>query len=108
MELSSCRSGSRGSIPRRRVAAQCDFAQFEREITADRTDTRWISGRKSALDGGQCALRLLGGKQVVPLKKEAAQVHFMFERFADRPSLSEQAGALQCTLNGGYSLSRAN
>ena len=49
-----------------------------------------------------------GGKQVVPLKKEAAQVHFMFERFADRPSLSEQAGALQCILNGGYSLSRAN
>jgi hypothetical protein len=33
-------------------------------------DTKWISGRKSALDGGQCALRLLAENKWFHLKKK--------------------------------------
>jgi site-specific DNA recombinase len=67
-----------------------DFAQFEREITADRTrDKMYQRVQKGLWNGGHppygYAIR---DKQLIPNPEERNCVQFIFHHFADTPSLS--------------------
>ena len=67
-----------------------DFAQFEREMTADRTrDKMYQRAQKGLWNGGQAPYGYLAeNKRLIVNPQEAPLVRFMFERFADTPSLS--------------------
>ena len=67
-----------------------DFAQFEREMTADRTrDKMHQRAQKGPLERRECTLRLRAeNKQLIPTLTRRARLQYMFRRFADTPSLS--------------------
>lgn len=67
-----------------------DFAQFEREMTADRTrDKMRQRAEKGMWNGGVIPYGYaVEGKQLVPHPEEAERLRFMFEHFARHVSLS--------------------
>jgi site-specific DNA recombinase len=67
-----------------------DFAQFEREMTADRTrDKMHQRAQKGLWNGGNVPYGYRAeNKRLVINPDESARVQFMFERFALSPSLS--------------------
>jgi site-specific DNA recombinase len=67
-----------------------DFAQFEREMTADRTrDKMFQRAQKGLWNGGIVPYGYVAeNKRLVVNPEEATLVRFMFQRFADTPSLS--------------------
>ncbi len=67
-----------------------DFAQFEREMTADRTrDKMFQRAQKGLWNGGNIPFGYaIGNKKLIVNSKEADYVRFMFHRFAETPSLS--------------------
>ena len=67
-----------------------DFAQFEREMTADRTrDKMHQRAQKGLWNGGIVPYGYRAeNKRLVINTEEATRVRFIFERFADSPSLS--------------------
>ncbi|HKS80574.1 MAG TPA: recombinase family protein [Candidatus Acidoferrales bacterium] len=67
-----------------------DFAQFEREMTADRTrDKMYQRAQKGLWNGGNVPYGYaVESKKLVVNPEEAPRVRFMFQRFADNPSLS--------------------
>jgi site-specific DNA recombinase len=67
-----------------------DFAQFEREMTADRTrDKMHQRAQKGLWNGGNVPYGYQAeNKRLIIKPEEAARVQFLFERFADSPSLS--------------------
>ena len=67
-----------------------DFAQFEREMTADRTrDKMFQRAQKGLWNGGNVPFGYAVGKQEVNRQStEADRLRFMFHRFAELPSLS--------------------
>src|SRR5262249_42028074 len=67
-----------------------DFAQFEREMTADRTrDKMHQRAQKGLWNGGNVPYGYVAeNKRLVLNKEEAARLRFMFHRFADIPSLA--------------------
>jgi site-specific DNA recombinase len=67
-----------------------DFAQFEREMTADRTrDKMYQRAQKGLWNGGNVPFGYAAeNKKLVIQSKEADQLRFMFHRFAELPSLS--------------------
>jgi site-specific DNA recombinase len=67
-----------------------DFAQFEREMTADRTrDKMYQRAQKGLWNGGHAPYGYRAeNKRLVVKADEAAHVQFMFERFAEAPSLA--------------------
>ncbi|MGA7294257.1 MAG: recombinase family protein, partial [Terriglobales bacterium] len=67
-----------------------DFAQFEREMTADRTrDKMFQRAQKGLWNGGNVPFGYaLENKKLVVNGTEAARLRFMFHRFAESPSLS--------------------
>jgi len=67
-----------------------DFAQFEREMTADRTrDKMYQRAQKGLWNGGNVPYGYaVENKKLVIHSKEADSLRFMFHRFAEDPSLS--------------------
>jgi len=67
-----------------------DFAQFEREMTADRTrDKMYQRAQKGLWNGGNVPYGYaVENKKLVIHSKEADSLRFMFHRFAEVPSLS--------------------
>jgi site-specific DNA recombinase len=67
-----------------------DFAQFEREMTADRTrDKMFQRAQKGLWNGGNVPYGYaVENKKLIINSKEADQLRFMFHRFAEVPSLS--------------------
>ena len=67
-----------------------DFAQFEREMTADRTrDKMYQRAEKGLWNGGNVPYGYVAeNKRLMVNAEEAARVRFMFHRFADAPSLA--------------------
>jgi site-specific DNA recombinase len=67
-----------------------DFAQFEREMTADRTrDKMYQRAQKGLWNGGHAPYGYRAeNKRLMVNPDEAVRVRFMFERFADKPSLA--------------------
>jgi len=67
-----------------------DFAQFEREMTADRTrDKMHQRARKGLWNGGNVPYGYASeNKRLLVHPEEAPCLRYMFERFADTPSLS--------------------
>jgi site-specific DNA recombinase len=67
-----------------------DFAQFEREMTADRTrDKMYQRAQKGLWNGGHPPYGYRAeNKRLVINTEETARVRFMFHRFADAPSLA--------------------
>lgn len=67
-----------------------DFAQFEREMTADRTRDKMYQRAQKGLWNGGCAPYgyVAENKRLSVNPEEAALVRFMFQYFADTPSLS--------------------
>ncbi len=67
-----------------------DFAQFEREMTADRTrDKMYQRAQKGLWNGGHAPYGYRAeNKRLVVNTEEAVRVRFMFHRFADVPSLA--------------------
>ncbi len=67
-----------------------DFAQFEREMTADRTrDKMYQRVQKGLWNGGNVSYGYAAeNKKLIPHPEEASRLQYMFERFADVPSLS--------------------
>jgi site-specific DNA recombinase len=67
-----------------------DFAQFEREMTADRTrDKMYQRAQKGLWNGGNIPYGYtVQNKKLVIQSKEADSLRFMFHRFAEVPSLS--------------------
>jgi site-specific DNA recombinase len=67
-----------------------DFAQFEREMTADRTrDKMHQRAEKGLWNGGNVPYGYTAeNKRLIVNSEEAARVRFMFERFAGSPSLA--------------------
>src|SRR5271169_352762 len=67
-----------------------DFAQFEREMTADRTrDKMHQRAQKGLWNGGHAPYGYTAkDKHLVINREEAERVQFMFRYFADTPSLS--------------------
>jgi site-specific DNA recombinase len=67
-----------------------DFAQFEREMTADRTrDKMHQRAQKGLWNGGNVPYGYAAqNKRLIINAEEAARLQFMFQRFADTPSLS--------------------
>ena len=73
-----------------------DFAQFEREITADRTrDKMHQRAQRGLWNGGTCPYGYqVENKQLVPHEVEAPRVRFIFEQFTQDPSLARLRQAL--------------
>jgi site-specific DNA recombinase len=67
-----------------------DFAQFEREMTADRTrDKMHQRAQKGLWNGGNVPYGYTAqNKRLVINTDEATRLQFMFQRFADTPSLA--------------------
>src|SRR5215472_1574156 len=67
-----------------------DFAQFEREMTADRTrDKMYQRAQKGLWNGGHTPYGYVAeNKRLIVNVEEATRVRFMFQRFADTPSLA--------------------
>ena len=67
-----------------------DFAQFEREMTADRTrDKMYQRAQKGLWNGGNVPFGYaLENKKLVVHGTEADHLRFVFHRFAEVPSLS--------------------
>jgi site-specific DNA recombinase len=67
-----------------------DFAQFEREMTADRTrDKMYQRAQKGLWNGGHAPYGYRAeNKRLVVSAEEAVRVRFMFHRFAGNPSLA--------------------
>src|SRR5271166_3168548 len=67
-----------------------DFAQFEREMTADRTrDKMHQRAQKGLWNGGTVPFGYASeNKKLIPHPEEAPRLQYMFQRFADTPSLS--------------------
>lgn len=67
-----------------------DFAQFEREMTADRTrDKMFQRAQKGLWNGGNVPYGYaLENKKLIVNGREADRLRFMFHRFAELPSLS--------------------
>ena len=67
-----------------------DFAQFEREMTADRTrDKMFQRAQKGLWNGGNVPYGYVAeNKRLIAHSEQAARLRFMFQRFADVPSLS--------------------
>ena len=67
-----------------------DFAQFEREMTADRTrDKMHQRATKGMWNGGNIPYGYVNdGKRLVKHPDEAPRVTFMFQQFAEDPSLA--------------------
>lgn len=67
-----------------------DFAQFEREMTADRTrDKMYQRAQKGLWNGGNAPYGYEAeNKRLVTNGEEASRVEFMFHHFANAPSLS--------------------
>jgi len=67
-----------------------DFAQFEREMTADRTrDKMHQRAQKGMWNGGGIPYGYQNdNKRLVPDEEEAPRVAFMFEQFSRNPSLA--------------------
>ena len=67
-----------------------DFAQFEREMTADRTrDKMHQRAQKGLWNGGNVPYGYAAkNKRLIINAEEAARLQFMFQRFADTPSLA--------------------
>jgi site-specific DNA recombinase len=67
-----------------------DFAQFEREMTADRTrDKMYQRAQKGLWNGGNVPFGFtVENKKLVIHSKEADPLRYMFHRFAEVPSLS--------------------
>jgi site-specific DNA recombinase len=67
-----------------------DFAQFEREMTADRTrDKMYQRAQKGLWNGGHAPYGYRAeNKRLVINTEEAVRVRFMFNRFAEAPSLA--------------------
>ena len=67
-----------------------DFAQFEREMTADRTrDKMFQRAQKGLWNGGNVPYGYdAEDKKLIVNSKEADRLRFMFHRFAELPSLS--------------------
>ncbi len=66
-----------------------DFAQFEREMTADRTrDKMYQRAQKGLWNGGNVPYGYEAvNKHLAPNSEEAPRVQFMFQYFANAPSL---------------------
>jgi len=64
-----------------------DFAQFEREMTADRTrDKMHQRAQKGLWNGGNVPYGYVAeNKKLVPQPREAPRLQYMFHRFADVP-----------------------
>jgi site-specific DNA recombinase len=67
-----------------------DFAQFEREMTADRTrDKMFQRAQKGLWNGGHAPYGYAAiNKRLIVHAEEAERVRFMFHRFAETPSLA--------------------
>jgi site-specific DNA recombinase len=67
-----------------------DFAQFEREMTADRTrDKMYQRAQKGLWNGGNVPYGYaVENKRLIVDSEKAAHIRFMFHRFAEVPSLS--------------------
>lgn len=67
-----------------------DFAQFEREMTADRTrDKMHQRAQKGLWNGGNVPYGYTAeNKKLIPHPQEASRLQYIFHRFADNPSLS--------------------
>jgi site-specific DNA recombinase len=67
-----------------------DFAQFEREMTADRTrDKMHQRAQKGMWNGGNVPYGYVApNKRLIVHADEASRLQFMFQRFADAPSLA--------------------
>ena len=67
-----------------------DFAQFEREMTADRTrDKMFQRAQKGLWNGGNVPYGYSAeNKRLIVNEEEAPRLRFMFHRFAEVPSLS--------------------
>lgn len=67
-----------------------DFAQFEREMTADRTrDKMYQRAQKGLWNGGNVPYGyVVENKRLLVSTEEAARLRFMFHHFADDPSLA--------------------
>ena len=67
-----------------------DFAQFEREMTADRTrDKMFQRAQKGLWNGGNVPYGYSAeNKRLIANPEEATHLRFMFHRFADAPSLA--------------------
>jgi site-specific DNA recombinase len=67
-----------------------DFAQFEREMTADRTrDKMHQRAQKGMWNGGNVPYGFENqNKKLVPRTQEAQRIKFMFEHFSKSPSLA--------------------
>lgn len=67
-----------------------DFAQFEREMTADRTrDKMYQRAQKGLWNGGNAPYGYAAeNKRLVVNAEEASRVQFIFQYFANAPSLS--------------------
>jgi site-specific DNA recombinase len=67
-----------------------DFAQFEREMTADRTrDKMHQRAQKGLWNGGNVPYGYAAeNKRLIVNAEEATRLRFMFERFAETPSLA--------------------
>lgn len=67
-----------------------DFAQFEREMTADRTrDKMFQRAQKGLWNGGNVPYGYDSeNKKLIANSQEADRLRFMFRRFAETPSLS--------------------
>jgi site-specific DNA recombinase len=67
-----------------------DFAQFEREMTADRTrDKMHQRAQKRLWNGGNVPYGYAAeNKKLVPHPQEGSRLQYMFHRFAEAPSLS--------------------
>ena len=83
-----------------------DFAQFEREMTADRTrDKMQQRATKGLWNGGNVPFGYRNeGKRLLRHPEEAACVQFMFQHFSQDPSLTRLRAELQrrgwCTRTG--------
>jgi site-specific DNA recombinase len=73
-----------------------DFAQFEREMTADRTrDKMYQRAQKGLWNGGNVPYGYaIENKRLIVDTEEATRLRFMFHRFADSPSLTRLRGEL--------------
>ncbi len=82
-----------------------DFAQFEREMTADRTrDKMQQRAQKGLWNGGNVPYGYTAeNKRLIINAEEAARLQFMFQRFADTPSLAKLRDDLH--RHGWYSRS---
>jgi site-specific DNA recombinase len=83
-----------------------DFAQFEREMTADRTrDKMHQRAQKGLWNGGNVPYGYTAeNKRLIINAEEAARLQFMFQRFAVTPSLAKLRDELHS--RGWYSRSK--